>query len=320
MAEFIFPLPYIPDPSQGRPLANGSLFFGLPDLDPKILANQVPVSVIQENGIVVPVTQPIMTGAGGVPIYNGSPVEISVSASEYSFKALNSQGGQVYFIPRVEENLEQQVADLEQRVDDLEQDVDDLEQEDMAIRATQGVALGAVNLGTFPGSLIPNNQSVKGALTTLEDEAQDVRTLTGTALGAINLGAFSNSLLPSSQNLKQTFEQFADNIQDELDGQITATASTPGNITIPYSSTNAIVINWGTITIAANTAAFDTFQQPYTASPFAYVCSYAPIGVVVTDLENPCAVVSVTTTQIRIVNGNDAPAPITWIAAGRLAI
>jgi hypothetical protein len=319
MAEFIFPLPYIPDPSQGRPLSNGSLYFGLPDLDPEVPGNQIPVSVIQENGIVVPVMQPIMTGAGGVPIYNGSPVEISVSASEYSFKALNNQEGQVYFIPRVEENLEQQVADLEQRVDDLEQDVSDLEQEDIAIRATQGVALGAVNLGTFPGSLIPNNQSVKSALTILEDEAQDVRTLTGTPLGATNLGSFGATGLPSGQNLKVTLETFADYVNEGVFSALTpsATATTnDGEIQIPYGASNAIVIKWGRHTHNGDgTIVTTNFSNPLTAA-FSAVGNYFGAQ----DKEDSGGVFSFGTTSLSTQSGEPGTTFIHWLAVGRRAI
>jgi hypothetical protein len=318
MTDFIFPPPYIPDPSQGRPLSNASLFFGLPDLDPEILANQVPVSVIQENGVVVPVAQPIMTGSGGVPLYNGSPVEISVSVSEYSFKALNSQGGQVYFIPRIEESLEQQLADLELRVDDLEQDVSDLNQEDIAIRATQGVALGAVNLGSFPGSLIPNNQTVKGAFTTLEDEAQDVRTLTGTALGSTNLGSFSSSLLPSSLNLKSTLDGFAENIQDIFDEtDISAVGSSQGQILIPYTATNAILIKWGSQTVSGNSTATVNFANDDFTAIYQAVATH---GFDIGNDAQPVSVFNLLPGSLTLRNSDGTGGRVNWWAVGRLAL
>jgi len=36
MSTVIFPYAYIPDPTKGKPISNGQLFFGLPDLDPEI--------------------------------------------------------------------------------------------------------------------------------------------------------------------------------------------------------------------------------------------------------------------------------------------
>ncbi len=50
MANFLFPTPYIPDPTSGRPVSSAKLYFGQPDLDPRILANQVDVIALQEDG------------------------------------------------------------------------------------------------------------------------------------------------------------------------------------------------------------------------------------------------------------------------------
>jgi hypothetical protein len=90
------PYKYYPDPAQGRPVFNGSIFVGEPDLDPTILANQKQIAVIQEDGTRVDVSQPVNTSAGGVAVFNGSPVSISVSG-DYSLAVLNNKGAQVYF-------------------------------------------------------------------------------------------------------------------------------------------------------------------------------------------------------------------------------
>ncbi|HUV84219.1 MAG TPA: phage tailspike protein [Methanosarcinales archaeon] len=92
-----FPWQYIPDPKSGRPVALGSMYFGLPDLDPEVLANQIQVSVRQEDGVLIQVSQPIDLDAGGVPTYLGSPVIIDIIEGEFSWKVLNSLGGQVYY-------------------------------------------------------------------------------------------------------------------------------------------------------------------------------------------------------------------------------
>lgn len=91
------PYDYIADPAKGRPLFNCDLYYGIPDLDPQIPANQISVSVQQEDGTVVPVSQPIETGAGGVPMYNGSPAIVLISQDTFSFKAIDRLGGQVYY-------------------------------------------------------------------------------------------------------------------------------------------------------------------------------------------------------------------------------
>jgi len=102
MSTVIFPYAYIPDPTKGKPISNGQLFFGLPDLDPEIEANRITIGIQQEDGTIVniaPASQPILTGAGGVPLYNGSPVIIVIdpSISEYSIKVLDKNDAQVYY-------------------------------------------------------------------------------------------------------------------------------------------------------------------------------------------------------------------------------
>ena len=102
MNEARFPYDYIADPAQGRPLFNAALYYGIPDLDPEILANQVQVSVRQEDGSVIAVDQPLNTGFGGIPLYNGSPVTVLIDEFIFSFKALNSLGAQIYYEARAE--------------------------------------------------------------------------------------------------------------------------------------------------------------------------------------------------------------------------
>lgn len=92
---------YYPDPNIGRPVSNADIFVGEIDTDPEVPINQKQISVRQENGDIVQVTQPMHTGAGGVPEYLGSPVTILVDGA-YSLKVLDSSGAQVYYIPESE--------------------------------------------------------------------------------------------------------------------------------------------------------------------------------------------------------------------------
>jgi hypothetical protein len=89
---------YFPETSRGRPIALGSIYVGQPDLDPEIVGNQKTLSVQQEDGTIVAVTQPIYTNAGGVPVYSGSPVTLLVEGT-YSLKVLDSSDAQVYYVP-----------------------------------------------------------------------------------------------------------------------------------------------------------------------------------------------------------------------------
>lgn len=95
------PATYVPDPDVGRPLFNGRIFIGEPNLDPAVEANRKNVTVRQQDGtevVILPNQQPLATGPGGTFIYNGSSVDI-ITDGNYSIKALNSQGVQKYFVP-----------------------------------------------------------------------------------------------------------------------------------------------------------------------------------------------------------------------------
>lgn len=92
---------YFPESDRSRALSNGYIYVGEPDLDPSVPANQKDLSVQQEDGSIVTVTQPIRTSAGGVPVYNGSPVTLLVSGN-YSLLVQDSLGSQEYYVPSVD--------------------------------------------------------------------------------------------------------------------------------------------------------------------------------------------------------------------------
>lgn len=96
--EVRLPYDYYPDPTRGRPVFNGQIFVGKADTDPQVASNRIQVLAVQETGSTVPIAQPIRTGAGGVPILNGSPVQLQVDG-EYSMKVLDDKGAQVYYAP-----------------------------------------------------------------------------------------------------------------------------------------------------------------------------------------------------------------------------
>lgn len=100
MSVINFPILYIPDPNVGRPLFNGQIYVGEPDLDPEIAANQKQLNVVQEDGTVVPVGQPFTLSAGGVPVYQGATVRLDVDGN-YSLKILNANSAQTYYIHNV---------------------------------------------------------------------------------------------------------------------------------------------------------------------------------------------------------------------------
>ncbi len=93
----VSPHSYYPDFTTGRPVFNGSVFIGEPNTDPEIPGNQKQITIRQEDGTEVDIAQPLKTSAGGVPTFNGSPVD-ALTDGNYSIKVLNKQGSQVYFV------------------------------------------------------------------------------------------------------------------------------------------------------------------------------------------------------------------------------
>lgn len=100
----MFPHGYVPSPTRGRPIANAQIYIGEPDLDPEIPANQKQISVRQEDGTVVQISQPLRTGSGGVPVFSGSSVTPLVTGN-YSYKVLDANGGLIYNISRATGSL-----------------------------------------------------------------------------------------------------------------------------------------------------------------------------------------------------------------------
>jgi hypothetical protein len=91
---------YFPEATRNRPVANGEIYVGIPDLDPEVVLNQQQLYIQEEDGDIIAVAQPIYTSAGGVPVYSGSPVTLLVN-NDYSLKILSSTGAQVYYVPLV---------------------------------------------------------------------------------------------------------------------------------------------------------------------------------------------------------------------------
>lgn len=89
---------YFQNPVTGNPVYNGYIYIGEPDTDPEILGNQRQVYMLDEFGAEVPIAQPIRTGIGGVPMYNGAPIQLLMPAN-YAIKVLDSLGSQVYYEP-----------------------------------------------------------------------------------------------------------------------------------------------------------------------------------------------------------------------------
>lgn len=95
------PLFYVPDPDKSGPLDGFQAYFGLTGRDPLVPDSQKLVYALQEDGTAVPIEQPVVGSAGGVPVYNGSTVGLAVNGS-YSLKILDKHGAQKYYFPQVD--------------------------------------------------------------------------------------------------------------------------------------------------------------------------------------------------------------------------
>lgn len=99
--EITNPYQYFPDFTRGRPVFNGKIYIGAPDTDPTIGGNQLVVLARQEDGTEIGISQPIRTGAGGIPSLNGSPVTLLIAELEFSVRIDNAQDVQQYEQARV---------------------------------------------------------------------------------------------------------------------------------------------------------------------------------------------------------------------------
>ena len=86
------------NPSNGKPVSGGFIYVGEPDTDPTVAINQKTVQLLQESGVLVATSQPISIGAGGIPLYLGSPVRLVVSG-DYSITVQDKNTTQVYYVP-----------------------------------------------------------------------------------------------------------------------------------------------------------------------------------------------------------------------------
>jgi len=96
----INPYLYVADPDSGGPLEFASIYFGLVGRDGQLPEHRKRMYIIQDNGNAVAIEQPVITGAGGVPMYNGSPAQLAVDGS-FSFKVLDASGQQRYYAKKV---------------------------------------------------------------------------------------------------------------------------------------------------------------------------------------------------------------------------
>jgi len=67
------PFQYWGNPNKAAPVSLGLLYVGDIDTDPEF--NQVDVFAVQPDGTELQISQPVSLLAGGIPSFNGSPVQ-----------------------------------------------------------------------------------------------------------------------------------------------------------------------------------------------------------------------------------------------------
>jgi hypothetical protein len=200
------PFGYYPDPTKGRPVFNGSIFIGEPDLDPTILANQKTITIRQEGVDTPSVPQPISTSAGGVPVFNGSPAEILVDGS-YSMAVLNAQDAQVYYV--ASQNDADSFSDTDLRYGPIFATV-------AAMVAADPVSLDGVVVDLVVGMRVAIDDYATG-----NDSGIIFGRVVGPATGTADGGSFID--LANSNQFKQNFptvintKLFGDTAADSVD-------------------------------------------------------------------------------------------------------
>lgn len=94
------PFAYFPNPSKSSAVGLGRLYIGLIDVDPVNPLNQVQVYAVQPDGSELAIPQPVVLLAGGVPSYNGSPIQLKINADQMSVKLTTSGGALVAYTAR----------------------------------------------------------------------------------------------------------------------------------------------------------------------------------------------------------------------------
>ena len=83
-----------------KAVANGKIYIGKIDTDPVNPENQIQVYVENEDGSHVPVSQPIIINAAGLPVYNGQIAKF-VTVQGHSMAVYDAYGAQQFYFPNV---------------------------------------------------------------------------------------------------------------------------------------------------------------------------------------------------------------------------
>ena len=87
-------------PRSFKAVANGKIYIGQIDTDPVNPVNQIQVYLENEDGSLVPVSQPIIINAGGYPVYNGQ-ISKFVTVQGHSMAVYDAFNAQQFYFPNV---------------------------------------------------------------------------------------------------------------------------------------------------------------------------------------------------------------------------
>lgn len=83
-----------------KALSNGTIYIGKIDTDPSIPSNQIPIYIENEDGSLVQISQPVVIGVGGFPVYGGQIVKV-VTVEGHSMAVYDSYGVLQHYYPNV---------------------------------------------------------------------------------------------------------------------------------------------------------------------------------------------------------------------------
>lgn len=184
------------------------------------------------------ITSPVInTGVSGTAIETDLAASASSSklASASAIKAYvdsqigtKDQADEILTNPSISGTVGESVQDV---LEEHEDRLDDLV-------TLSGVAANAENLGTFTGTTIPDNSTVKAALQSLEtaheevdQNVNDLITLSGVAENATNLGAFTGVTIPDDSTVKGALQSLETSLETKL--AATGGTFTNGSIVTP---------------------------------------------------------------------------------------
>jgi hypothetical protein len=216
------------------------------DSQTQTLTNKTLTSPVIDTGVSGTAIEPdLALSASSSKLASASAVKTYVDNAV----AGKDQANEILTNPSISGTVGETVQDV---LEDHEDKIDDLV-------TLSGVSANAENLGTFTGTTIPDNSTVKGALQALEtaheevdQNANDLITLSGVAENATDLGTFTGTIIPDASKVKGALQALETHTETHTSASsnvhgIGATASVVGTDTNQTLTTKTIDADNNTI-------------------------------------------------------------------------